>query len=252
MANNMVMDLANVTVANNNNVVAKEEKVMANNSVVAEVVLGFSAEKLETMKVEELKDAARLCGVKLSGKKADLIERLVPFCKKELEVKIISAPVVAWKDMTPAEKLEDAKLPKWNNISMILAAEFTMQSQYRKYANAAAGKDMGEIWRLFYKNTKGKVVKDDYLVKTKRLFAATSRVIEVFGKDKIKKEDITSDLIQQALNAMFVRGFINFKKVNGNKNDENITFSASKDQMNAMFKFAAPIYAANKDNDLLK
>jgi hypothetical protein len=135
---------------------------------------------------------------------------------------------------------------------MILAAEFTMQSQYRKYANAAAGKDMGEIWKLFYKNTKGKVVKDDYLVKTKRLFAATSRVIEVFGKDKIKKEDITSDLIQQALNAMFVRGFINFKKVNGNKNDENITFSASKDQMNAMFKFAAPVYAANKENPLLQ
>ena len=142
----------------------------------------------------------------------------------------------AYKDMTIAEKKEDALLAKWDVLVGKLAAEYCMQSLKKEYAEEAAGKSMGETWRLFYKNTKGKVSKDEYLVKTKKLFAATARTIAYVYK--IDKKTISDDMIKQAINTMCIRGHINFTVVKGEKNENNITFSASKDQMNAMFALA--------------
>lgn len=257
MAQTTVMNLNNVAVVNN-----KEEMTMNNtNANEATVVLAFGAEKLEGMKVDELKDACKLCGVKVSGKKSDLIERLVPFCQKELEIKIVSAPVAAsvavetkkqakipvnplddpeimgmddekyliaptpvvakaWIDMTPEEKLEDAKLPKWDKLVKATATEYVKQS-------------LGVKWALFYKNTKSTTTKAEYLVKTKKLWGATSKVIKSLYGEK----NCNENTIQQTLNAMVVRGYLNFQKVQG-KNGTNIIFNASTDQMNAMWKLS--------------
>lgn len=217
--NSVVMNINNVAAVATN---GKEEMTMAQTTLAAEVVLGFAAEKLETMKVEELKDAARLCGVKVSGKKADLIERLTPFCKKELEVKIVSAPVAAkaWKDMTPEEKLADAKLSKWDKLIKAVASEYVKQS-------------LGVKWALFYKNTKSTTTKAEYLVKTKKLWGATSKVIKSLYGEK----NCNEDTIRQTLNAMVARGYLNFQKVQG-RDGINIIFNATKDQMNAMYKLS--------------
>lgn len=269
MAQTTVMNLNNVAVvAANNTVNSKEETIMtANNNTQATV--NVVAKEAMNMTKADLRKALEEKGITMSNvefkatKKAELEARLAAAVavetKKQAKMpvnplddpavmgmddeKYLIAPTPsktatkkAYKDMTTAEKKEDALLAKWDVLVGKLAAEYCMQSLKKEYAEKAAGKSMGETWRLFYKNTKGKVSKDEYLVKTKKLFAATARTIAYVYK--IDKKTISDDMIKQAINTMCIRGHINFTVVKGEKNENNITFSASKDQMNAMFTLA--------------
>lgn len=115
------------------------------------------------------------------------------------------------------EKYMDAK---WDKLVKAVAAEYVKQS-------------LGVKWALFYKNTKATATKAEYLVKTKKLWGATSKVIKAMYGEK----NCNQNTIQQTLNAMVVRGYLNFQKVPGN-NGMNVIFNASTDQMNAMWKLS--------------
>lgn len=109
---------------------------------------------------------------------------------------------------------------KWDKLVKAVAAEYVKQS-------------LGVKWALFYKNTKATATKAEYLVKTKKLWGATSKVIKAMYGEK----NCNQDTIQQTLNAMVVRGYLSFQKVSGN-NGMNVIFTASADQMNAMWKLS--------------
>lgn len=109
---------------------------------------------------------------------------------------------------------------KWDKLVKAVAAEYVKQSLNVK-------------WALFYKNTKATATNAEYLVKTKKLWGATSKVIKAIYGEK----NCNQDTIQQTLNAMVVRGYLNFEKVTG-KNGINVIFNASADQMNAMWKLS--------------
>lgn len=109
---------------------------------------------------------------------------------------------------------------KWDKLVKAVAAEYVKQSLNVK-------------WALFYKNTKATATNAEYLVKTKKLWGATSKVIKAIYGEK----NCNQDTIQQTLNAMVVRGYLNFQKVQGN-NGMNVIFNASAAQMNAMWKLS--------------
>jgi hypothetical protein len=86
---------------------------------------------------------------------------------------------------------------------------------------------------LFYKNTKSTTTKAQYLVKSNRLWGTTAKVIKgLYGE-----QHCTEKTIQETLNAMVVRGYLNYQKVQGN-NGINVVFNATADQMNAMYKLS--------------
>lgn len=109
---------------------------------------------------------------------------------------------------------------KWDKLVKAVAAEYVKQS-------------LGVKWALFYKNTKATATNAEYLVKTNKLWGATSKVIKAMYGEK----HCNQDTIQQTLNAMVVRGYLDFHKVPG-KNGMNVIFTASADQMNAMWKLS--------------
>lgn len=189
------MNINNVTVVEN--AVVKEEKVM------------------KEMTVRELRDEAKKAGVRGYSKmnKAELITAL--------EKPVLATPVV---EELVVEKKADIKNqymdPKWDKLVKAAATEYIRQS-------------LGVKWALFYKNTKATTTKAEYLVKTRKLWGATSKVIKSLYGEK----NCNENTIRQTLNAMVVRGYLNFQKVQGN-NGTNIIFNATKDQMNAMFKLS--------------
>lgn len=109
---------------------------------------------------------------------------------------------------------------KWDKLVKAVATEYVKQSLNVK-------------WALFYKNTKSTTTNAQYLVKTSKLWGATSKVIKTLYGEK----NCNTETIQKTLNAMVVRGYLNFQKVNGVKG-VNIIFTASADQMNAMYKLS--------------
>lgn len=187
--------------------------------------------------VKELRVVAKNLGVKgySKMKKDDLIAAIQFFTdvlrsmnneeRKESEAvvaPVIEEPVVETvveekKEVSMKEKYMDAK---WDKLVKAVAAEYVKQS-------------LGVKWALFYKNTKATATKAEYLVKTKKLWGATSKVIKSLYGEK----NCNEDTIQQTLNAMVVRGYLNFQKVQG-KNGTNVIFNASADQMNAMWKLS--------------
>jgi hypothetical protein len=162
--------------------------------------------------------------------KTDLVAAIQFFTNEERKeseavvAPVIEEPVVETvveekenKKVSMKEKYMDAK---WDRLVKAVAAEYVKQS-------------LGVKWALFYKNTKATATKAEYLVKTKKLWGATSKVI----KNLYGEKNCNEDTIQQTLNAMVVRGYLNFQKVQG-KNGTNVIFNASADQMNAMWKLS--------------
>lgn len=180
--------------------------------------------------VKELRVVAKEVGVKgySKMKKADLIAAIEFFTNEERKANeavvapVIEEPVV---ETVVEEKKEDTGMSKyintkWDKLVKAVAAEYVKQS-------------LGVKWALFYKNTKATTTKADYLVKTNKLWGATSKVI----KNLYGEKNCNEDTIQQTLNAMVARGYLNFQKVSG-KNGINVVFNATADQMNAMWKLS--------------
>ena len=183
------------------------------------VVTALTKEEITMKTKEELRVALEMVGVEMSNtqfkktKKADLIAMLEQHndVSKRVEVKKVEG----------TEMKNDYSETKWDKLVKAVAAEYVAQSLNVK-------------WALFYKNTKSTTTKDDYLVKTKKLWGATSKVIKKMYGEK----NCNVNNIQQTLEAMIARGYLNYRKVTGLNNQVNIVYSASTNQMNAMYKLS--------------
>lgn len=198
--------------------------VAANNNMV----IAMNKEEVEMKTKDQIREMLETVGVEMSNtqfkktKKAELVAMLEKYLDPSKKVEIVEAPVVEEKvtekkEISMKEKYMDAK---WDKLVKAVAAEYVKQS-------------LGVKWALFYKNTKATATKAEYLVKTKKLWGATGKVI----KNLYGEKNCNEDTIQQTLNAMVVRGYLNFQKVQG-KNGTNVIFNATADQMNAMWKLS--------------
>jgi hypothetical protein len=235
------------------------QNTMNNNTIV----IAMNKEEITMMTKSELRVALEAVGVEMSNtvfkrtKKAELVAMLEKYLDPSKKVDIVvdeipesakypinplddpevqdmdvsdeallpaieTAPVVEEKveekkEVSMKEKYMDAK---WDKLVKAVATEYVKQS-------------LGVKWALFYKSTKDTATKAEYLVKSNRLWGATSKVI----KNLYGEKNCNEDTIQQTLNAMVVRGYLNFQKVQG-KNGTNVIFNATADQMNAMWKLS--------------
>lgn len=199
--------------------------VTANNTIV----IAMNKEEVEMKTKDQIREMLETVGVEMSNtvfkktKKAELIAMLEKYLDPSKKVEIVEAKdsveeVNENKEVSDMQKkYMDAK---WDKLVKAVAAEYVKQS-------------LGVKWALFYKNTKATATKAEYLVKTKKLWGATSKVI----KNLYGEKNCNEDTIQQTLNAMVVRGYLNFQKVQG-KNGTNVIFNATADQMNAMWKLS--------------
>lgn len=184
--------------------VAKEEIAMV---AEAKVVLTEDVTKLT---VKQLKEVAKVMGIKIprGSKKADIVALIDSVEKAPEETEI-------------DKKKTDAKLEKWDKLVKAVATEYVNQS-------------LNKSWALFYKSTKVAAHKDEYMVKTSKLFGATGKAIEtLYGK---KYNNLSN--IKNLLNVMVIRGYLNFEVKAGNKNKRNVVFYATKEQMNKMLKIS--------------
>jgi hypothetical protein len=199
--------------------------VTANNTIV----IAMNKEEVEMKTKDQIRVMLETVGVEMSNtvfkktKKAELVAMLEKYLDPSKKVEIVEAKdsveeVNENKEVSDMQKkYMDAK---WDKLVKAVAAEYVKQS-------------LGVKWALFYKNTKATATKAEYLVKTKKLWGATSKVI----KNLYGEKNCNEDTIQQTLNAMVVRGYLNFQKVQG-KNGTNVIFNATADQMNAMWKLS--------------
>ena len=198
--------------------------VAANNNMI----IAMSKEEVEMKTKDEIRTMLEVVGVVMSNtqfkktKKAELVAMLEQYLDPSKKVEIVEVKdsveeANEKKEVSMKEKYMDAK---WDKLVKAVAAEYVKQS-------------LGVKWALFYKNTKATATKAEYLVKTKKLWGATSKVIKSLYGEKYCNEDT----IQQTLNAMVVRGYLNFQRVQG-KNGTNIIFNATTKQMNDMWELS--------------
>lgn len=200
-----------------------------NNVTVNTTVIAMTKEEVEMKTKDQIREMLETVGVEMSNtqfkktKKAELVSLLEKYLDPSKKVEIVETPVVEEK-VTEKKEASDMKQKymdaKWDKLVKAVAAEYVKQS-------------LGVKWALFYKNTKATATKAEYLVKTKKLWGATSKVI----KNLYGEKHCNEDTIQQTLNAMVVRGYLNYQKVQGNTG-VNVIFNASADQMNAMWKLS--------------
>lgn len=232
-----------------------------NNVTVNNIAIAMTKEEVAMKTKNEIREMLETVGVELTNtqfkktKKAELVAMLEKYLDPSKKVEIVveeaskypinplddpevqdmdvsdeallpateADPVVEEK-VTEKKEVSDMKEKyldaKWDKLVKAVATEYVKQS-------------LGVKWALFYKNTKATATKAEYLVKTKKLWGATSKVI----KNLYGEQNCNEGTIQQTLNAMVVRGYLNYQKVQGT-NGVNVIFNASADQMNAMWKLS--------------
>jgi uncharacterized protein (DUF2164 family) len=225
----------NVTI-NNTNTTNMEETTMknqnnANVTTNNNVVVAMTKEEIVMMTKDQIRVALEACGVEMSNnefkktKKAELVAMLEQYCDPTKKVEIVEAPVVETvteekkEENVMADKMKQYMDSKWDKLVKAVAKEYVDQSLNTKFA-------------LFYKNQKS-TLKAEYLVKSSRLWGATSKAIKALYGEK----NCSEDTIRQTLNAMVVRGYLNYQKVQGEKG-VNVIFNATAAQMNAMWKLS--------------
>lgn len=182
------------------------------------------AQNMNNATVKELRIVAKNLGIKGYSKmtKAVLVAAIEKHKAAEVAAPVVEEPVV--ETVVEKKEVSDMKAKYnaavWDKLVKALATEYVKQSLNRK-------------WALFYKNTRATTTKSEYLVKSSRLWGCTAKVI----KDVYGNSNCNESYIQQALNAMVVRGYLNYQKVNG-KSGVNVIFNATKDQMNQMYRLS--------------
>jgi hypothetical protein len=199
------------------------QNTMNNNAVV----VAMSKEEVEMKTKDQIREMLDMVGVELSNtvfkktRKAELVAMLEKYLDPSKKVEIVEASDTVVEEKKEASDMKKKYMDaKWDKLVKAVAAEYVKQS-------------LGVKWALFYKSTKDTATKAEYLVKSNRLWGATSKVI----KNLYGEKNCNEDTIQQTLNAMVVRGYLNFQKVHG-KNGTNVIFNATADQMNAMWKLS--------------
>ena len=227
------------------------QNTMNNNAVV----VAMNKEEVAMKTKNELRVALEAVGVEMNNttfkrtKKAELVSLLEKYLDPSKKVEIVVEEVSNKYPINPLDDPEvqdmdvsdEALLPvveeKVTEKKEDTGMSKYMDAKWDKLVKAVAGEyvrqSLGVKWALFYKNTKTTATKAEYLVKSNRLWGATSKVI----KNLYGEKNCNEDTIQQTLNAMVARGYLNFKKVHG-KNGTNVIFNASADQMNAMWKLS--------------
>ena len=187
--------------------------VAANNNMV----IAMNKEEVEMKTKDQIRVMLETVGVEMSNtqfkktKKAELVAMLEQYLDPSKKVEIVEVKdsveeTHEKKEVSMKEKYLDAK---WDKLVKAVVAEYIKQS-------------VGVKWALFYRNTKSTVTTSKYLVKTNKLWGATSKVIKsLYGEQNCNEENI-----KQTLNALVIRGYLHFQKVEG-KNGTNIIFSAS-------------------------
>lgn len=191
------------------------QNTMNNNATVNTTVVAMAKEEIVMKTKSELRVALEAVGVEMSNttfkktKKAELVAMLEKYLDPSNKVENVEASdtvVEEKKKDTGMSKYMDAK---WDKLVNAVVAEYVKQS-------------VGMKWALFYRNTKSTVTTSKYLVKSNKLWGATSKVIKsLYGEKNCNEENI-----KQTLNALVIRGYLHFQKVEG-KNGTNIIFSAS-------------------------
>jgi hypothetical protein len=188
-----------------------------NNVAANNMVIAMNKEEVEMKTKDQIRVMLETVGVVMSNtqfkktKKAELVAMLEQYLDPSKKVEIVEVKdsveeVNEKKEISMKEKYLDAK---WDKLVNAVVAEYVKQS-------------VGVKWALFYRNTKSTVTTSKYLVKTNKLWGATSKVI----KDLYGEKNCNEDNIKQTLNALVIRGYLHFQKVEG-KNGTNVIFSAS-------------------------
>ena len=158
--------------------------------------------------------------VEMKTKKADLVAMLEKYLDHSNTVETV--------EEEKTEKVSDMKQKymeymdaKWDKLVKALATEYIKQSRDVNFA-------------LFYKNTRSVATKAPYLVKSNRLWGCTANVIKtVYGDSYCNEKNI-----QESLNAMVARGYLNFQLLQGYNGSINVVFNATSDQIYAMYELS--------------
>lgn len=223
-----------------------------NNATNNNIVIAMTKEEIAMMTKNELRVALEAVGVEMNSttfkrtKKAELVSLLEKYLdpSKKVDIVVEEIPESAKYPINPLDDPEvqgmdvsdEALLPaieaapvveeKVTEKKEVSMKEKYLDAKWDKLVNAVVAEyikqSVGVKWALFYRNTKSTVTTSKYLVKSNKLWGATSKVIKsLYGEQNCNAENI-----KQTLNALVIRGYLHFQKVEGN-NGTNVIFSAS-------------------------